>query len=1031
MTTLYWGGGSGTWGAFIPTNWYTDVGRTIPSTRAPCAEDDVVFDSASNATSYIVTFSPDADGAACCKSVTVAGPAAGTVAFGGGTSGSLYIYGDVVFPSTGMVVAGGFAVRCSGVGTLNIGVSLTGLYTPFFITGTYTLAAALTTGYGNVNLFSGSLNTNNYNLTASYIALTGTGTLNCTTSTITTNFIQNAASDPITVASANFIFTGTSISIGAPGLAGTTYNDVTFSSLTGGQSGPRFYGENTFNNLNFGTLSTSVIGPTGVTFYADQVVTGTLTVSGQNGSNRVYFKSSKIGETRTFTVAAVSSLTDVDFRDITVTGAAAPFSGTRLGDGGGNSGVTFPTPKTVYWNRTAGGSWYGDFWAATSGGAVAIANYPLPQDSVIIDNTGLNASASISANYGAWLTSLTSTKTNAFNLSAELTVYGNVTLTASIGANKSFNFCGRAAQTLTTAGSSVYTCTVCTAGSTVSLADNLTAAALNFASGGFDTTNKNITTTGTGIYFSNENTGISPPTIDVTLGSSVISVTGSNFYSYIFGAVDITYEFVITLDAGTSSITSSISNASIVFGCIGQSLTFNSVTLPFNGSSINYYGDNTFNNLTFGAATSLGTSQTHTLYGDITVSGTLALVGGTSANQRLGVYSNTPDTQRTITAATVTGLTDIDFRDIMGAGAASWSGTRLGDGGGNDGITFAAPKTVYWNLGGSVSWTATGWATTSGGSPAAVNYPLPQDTAVFNDAGTASTVSIDTKISVGTIDMSARTSAMTLGGYFAVSVTGDITLSSAMTLTYQGDMYFRGTNSQTLTTAGKTITFSISIYNPSCNFLHGDAFISSSGFMTIYYGNYSTQNFNITLQNGINTYLSSPKNINLGTSVLTCGTTIIFDSTGYSNAPLTFNGASASLIIPNSAVTTATLSLGGNSLGSVLNNSAQQLLVSSNAIIGTLTSTSTGNLTVASGVTLAVTTFNYTGSFSNVVKVYAETPGQQARIGSFSGNVGVNSTDGGNNKGLTFAGTSPNYLYVKDILGPSAYNSATNFLPFF
>jgi hypothetical protein len=56
---------------------------------------------------------------------------------------------------------------------------------------------------------------------------------------------------------------------------------------------------------------------------------------------RTFVRSNTIGTTRTLTCAAVASLTDIDFRDITIAGAAAPVSGTRLGDCKGNSGITF------------------------------------------------------------------------------------------------------------------------------------------------------------------------------------------------------------------------------------------------------------------------------------------------------------------------------------------------------------------------------------------------------------------------------------------------------------------------------------------------------------------------------------------------------------------------------------------------------------------------------------------------------------------------------------------------------------------
>jgi hypothetical protein len=45
--------------------------------------------------------------------------------------------------------------------------------------------------------------------------------------------------------------------------------------------------------------------------------------------------------------------------------------------------------------------------------------------------------------------------------------------------------------------------------------------------------------------------------------------------------------------------------------------------------------------------------------------------------------------------------------------------------------------------------------------------------------------------------------------------------------------------------------------------------------------------------------------------------------------------------------------------------------------------------------------------------------------------IGTNSVDGGNNSGLTFTGTSPDYFYVKDIAYSANYNGGPNFFMFF
>ena len=76
-------------------------------------------------------------------------------------------------------------------------------------------------------------------------------------------------------------------------------------------------------------------------------------------------------------IAAAAALTagaaDYDFRDIAISGGAAPISGTRFGDAKGNSGITFPAAKTVYWMLTGGGNWGATgtgAWAASSGGVL-------------------------------------------------------------------------------------------------------------------------------------------------------------------------------------------------------------------------------------------------------------------------------------------------------------------------------------------------------------------------------------------------------------------------------------------------------------------------------------------------------------------------------------------------------------------------------------------------------------------------------------------------------------------------------------
>ena len=110
-----------------------------------------------------------------------------------------------------------------------------------------------------------------------------------------------------------------------------------------------------------------------------------------------------VGTPRTLTVATLATLADVDFRDIVAAGASAasPWSGTRIGNCLGNSNIDFDAPKTVYWNLPAGGIWNSNAWALTSGGVAAVNNFPLAQDTAIIDNAGLTAGNTINISTNA------------------------------------------------------------------------------------------------------------------------------------------------------------------------------------------------------------------------------------------------------------------------------------------------------------------------------------------------------------------------------------------------------------------------------------------------------------------------------------------------------------------------------------------------------------------------------------------------------------------------------------------------------
>lgn len=1015
MATLYWGGGTGTWDGFTTANWYTDFARLTLSARAPSAEDDVIFDSVSSAIDYTVTL---AGNTSVCRNVTIAGPATGNLTLAG--TGTWYIYGSLSFPAAGLIRTFTAQIQFWGAGNHTIttnGVTLAST-TIFAGSGTYTLQDALNSGSSTINFNAGTLDTNGNNFTCGTItaAFGSAGTLTLGASTVSAATIVANTSITINAGTSNITLSAATASIGNGAFyTGNTFNNVTFSSNAITTSS--FYGNNTFNNLTFTTRSS--FGISNVVLFGNQTVTGTLTIAGQSSVNRYFVRSDTIGTPRTLTVGTVAALTDVDFRDITVAGASAPWSGTQLGDCGGNTNITFTSPKTVYWNNVAGGAWSDTAWATSSGGAVSAANFPLAQDTAIIDNTGLNTGSSITGFNGYNLGTLTSTKTNAFTLAGTNPIlYGNLTLTASTTAT-SFSpvFSGRVTQNLTSAGNTLNGLNCAGFGASVRLVGATTVTSWTITSGGLDTNNQNFTCSS--LNFST----LGLP-FTLTLGSSSFTTPNLGAASELAP--------VMTVSAGTSTIT--IANGSGNVGFAGQTLTWNNVTFSLASSSGRvFYGNNTFNNLTYNVTpTSVGVATT-TLNGNITVTGTFALGGGTNVTQRMGLVSGTIGTQRTITAATVTGLRDIDFRDINATGAANWTtGTRLGNCGGNTGITFPAPKTVYWNLAGTQDWSATAWATGSGGSPAANNFPLAQDTAVFDNAGSVDTVTMQA-FNIGTISAGSRTSAMTLIGNGAPSIYGDVTYGSGVTPSNTGAYTFSGRGTQTYTTAGKSVARALNITKPlGTTFRHGDAY--TGGGVTVNGGNYDTQNYNISATQ-FGSSNSSTRSITLGTSTLTLSATLPL--TFATSTGLTFSGASSTINLSSTGA--KTFAGGGLTFGTVSSTggTTNALTITGSNTFGTLTNSARTFMIWTAGTTQEITNFTYTGDVSNVVRWYTSIPGQRATIkqsatGGSLAAVGANSVDGGNNSGLTFTGTSPDYFYVKDIAySPFSSFNTSNFFAFF
>jgi hypothetical protein len=303
----------------------------------------------------------------------------------------------------------------------------------------------------------------------------------------------------------------------------------------------------------------------------------------------------------------------------------------------------------------------------------------------------------------------------------------------------------------------------------------------------------------------------------------------------------------LTFNAGTSSIIFSGSSTGTILDSEGVAFYDVSFTGTSGAISATITGNNTYRNLSFTAPASAGALR-YLFSGNATITGTLTCAGA-SAIRRIMLQSSVIGTTRTLTVATLS-ANDCDFRDITIAGAAAGgSPTRAGDCGGNTGITFPVAKTVFWNLAGAQNWSATAWAPSSGGTPAVNNFPLAQDTAVYDNTGSVTgTITVEANWNIGTFNASARTSAMTLTASAASTVygnwlfgTGVSPSSNANTITFGG----RGT--QTITSNGVSFGCLVAVNSGTGTVQLADALalIAGRGF-TLTSGTFNAVTYNFT-----------------------------------------------------------------------------------------------------------------------------------------------------------------------------------------
>jgi fibronectin-binding autotransporter adhesin len=449
--------------------------------------------------------------------------------------------------------------------------------------------------------------------------------------------------------------------------------------------------------------------------------------------------------------------------------------------------------------------------------------------------------------------------------------------------------------------------------------------------------------------------------------------------NFAFGT-SISVGYPLTFIAGTSQINLSASSPTIQ----GNNKTFYNVSYTSaSTANFNIQGANTFNNLSVVSRTTAGVTNI-TVYGDQTINGTLTLSAGTDATMRTFLKSDTIGATRTLTCGAVDTLTDIDFRNITIAGAAvsggNLTGTRLGDGKGNSGITFDAGVNKYWNLAGNGNWSSTVWATSSGGAVSNDNFPLAQDTCIF-EAGSpnsGNTATINATYNIGTIDMSARTTnTMTLACAQIPSIYGNWINGTGTTLSGTGTLTFAGRGSQTITSAGRTFTQGFTIDTPGGSVTLQDAFETNRASATallLTSGTFDANGYAVTASSAIGGFGSSnsnPRTLAFGSNSTwtIAGTSNSWNTAGAGNLTITGTG-----VVNQTAGGAKTFSGGSSDYSGITVNQGGSgtLTITGNNSFANITNTysATGATTISFGTsTQRVANFTASGTAGNVLTI--------------------------------------------------------------
>lgn len=561
---------------------------------------------------------------------------------------------------------------------------------------TLLLAAAITVA-GAITLTAGTFDSGAQTITTGSVNVSGSTarTLTLTNSTVNISG-SGSAWNAATITNLTRTLTGSTINmIGATqtfaggGIA--TYNNLNFS----GGGTKTISGSNTY--VNFTATGSSAFTDAILFSTNGQTITGTLSINGSARNARIRFGSNVNGTARIVTAAAVS-LSNVDIQSVTGGGAASPFTGTSLGNLGGCTNITFTGAVTRSWVGN-GGNWSDapNHWAASSGGAPGINNYPLPQDTANIDASSITlAGQTIVADeprYGIidFTGVLNAPTFNPTSPAIPILAYGSITLAA--GMTTTTVAPGASGSTWTwqhQSGTVTFTSNGVEWGATqiinalpsgtFQLADALITHDLALNAGTLTANNQNVTmrsgfgSTGALTRVLNMGSGTWTLNFEPGQATALWNISGSG----------------LTLNASTSTIVFDIPSTALsnVAQFVGGGFTYNNFrwsNAQFTANALTVTGANTFAGFQIDAAT---VARSVTFPAAVTNTMTSFVADGQSG-ALLTLQSSTAASAATLSdGAGTNAISWMSIKDITAAGGATWNATNSTNVSGNTGITF-------------------------------------------------------------------------------------------------------------------------------------------------------------------------------------------------------------------------------------------------------------------------------------------------------------------------------------------------------